>query len=159
MSTKKSESPSSPFGLPPSSELTGLPPLVFQKAWQFPTVAELLAQEDPSRTSSDQRPGLFQELLLSRPEALYQDVVDHPEKYDPLIPGLTRELVETRREPTPEERVLLDAAILDLVTAPKPPPAPPQRSSPRPTKMPFLDRAHEVESALPAGEQKAFWWV
>ena len=59
------------------SELTGLPPQVFPR---FPTVVELAASAPPGQSAKPT--GLFEELLQSRAEVIYQDLRQHPDKYE-----------------------------------------------------------------------------
>lgn len=137
---------------------------------KVPTVADLakqtaLEQKAPSTRSS----GLFHALLLSRPEPLFEDASEHPGKYDERVLPLTRELVSTRREPTDEERALLDAAVLDFVRSQPEAPPPPKtvpRSATRPVeeerRPPETDVAYtapEQEAAIPRGQVRAFWWL
>ncbi len=101
------------FGLPLSSELTGLPAAAFPK---FPTVGQLAVSIEES-TSPNRPTGLFEELLQSRPEALYLDASDHPEKYEDGVLDLARDLVQHKRDLSSEERALLDRAIIDFMAA------------------------------------------
>lgn len=105
---------------------------------------------------------------MSRPEEMYTDSLEHPEKYDSRVRDLLQELATMRREPTAEERMLLDAAVLDFAAKPKPQaPAPKKvQQLSRPVEFRTPDFATEVaaespeeESAIPDGQPKAFWWV
>jgi hypothetical protein len=142
---------------------------------RFPSVTELVTQqlEDAQRTPSIRSSGLFQGLLLSRPEPLYSDALEHPDKYDERILPLTRELVSTRREPTPEERQLLDAAMLDFSRSqpaasavPAPPKMPPSLKR-QTARMPSEGEETDVVDVNPAqeaptipqGQVRAFWWL
>lgn len=94
--------------------------------------------------------------MQSRPEELYLDTVEHPEKYDDAVPALVRDMVEKRRPPTAEERLLLDAAVLDFAAKAKPVAAGPKKpASPR-VKSP---EAEETMSSSYPGEPKPFWWL
>lgn len=105
----------SQFGLPLSSELTALPQAVFPP---FPKLHELVEAE---RAPSSSRPkGLFEELLGSRPEAMYLDADAHPEKYEDGALELLRELVATPRELSAAERELLDRSVLAFLERPRP---------------------------------------
>ncbi len=151
------------FETPRRLDLKDLPVPAFPKPMAFPSVDDLAAEQAGATVSATKSErGLFQELLLSRPEGIYEDAVDHPEKYAPEVLPLTRELLESRREPTTVERAILDAAVLDLMkTAPKPAAPPPTRAklerampilSPPPAPVPISSPAGE-------GEPQAFWWL
>lgn len=159
-SMTKWDSIASQFGLPLSSELTGSPP-------QDSPTFQMLAETDAGAASSSERPrGLYEELLQSRPEALYVDTLDHPEKYPEEVRTLVAELVNTRRAPSVEERAMLDLAIIDFVA--KPPPKGAERPKPPPPKRIRLDVPREEMSdafdeeepeAGPPDTSKAFWWL
>ncbi len=155
------------FGLPLSSELTGLPAAAFPK---FPTVGQLAVSIEES-TSPNRPTGLFEELLQSRPEALYLDASDHPEKYEDGVLDLARDLVQHKRDLSSEERALLDRAIIDFMAA---------ASKTKPKPLPIVKEASRMQDAdealgesrldgwsldepAPSGgdeaEPKAFWWV
>lgn len=156
-STHDWDSIASQYNLPLSSELTALPPVVCPT---FPTVAELLETQAPA-SSSGKPTGLFEELLQSRPEVLYVDMTEHPEKYEDGVTDLVRELVSSRRELQPEERALLDRAVLDFMASPRPKAERPKKPEPRLT-LPRADEAAPVVDApddLPDGEARAFWWL
>jgi len=130
-----------------------LQPLAFPK---FPTVAELVEELGRPASSSDRPRGLFEELLLSRPEELYLDALEHPEKYDPQVLPLTRELISLRRKPTEAERRVLDRAVLDLTEAPRQKAAPVPRRAPPPP----AERPREAADPFPELEgMKPFWWL
>lgn len=154
-STKRWDSIASQFNLPLSSELTALPPAVLPT---FPTVKQLLEKKalEPSSKPS----GLYEELLQSRPEAMFVDTLDHPQKYEGGVPDLLEELTRTRRAPTEEERALLDRAVLDFMTKPREkPPAPkpvPRAVLEEPIEPP---EAPQAEEAPGGGEMKPFWWL
>jgi len=164
-SQERWDSIASQFNLPLSSELTGLPPVVFPT---FPTVQELAASAQLA--SPGTRPtGLFEELLQSRPEAIYIDILDHPEKFEDGVKELVEELVTHRRELTAQERELMDRAVLDFLAKPKGQPAPkpmPKKVDERAEMAEALDeelRAEIVEPPAAAaannGEPPAFWWL
>lgn len=132
------------------------------------------ASAQEASSSATERPrGLYQELLFSRPEAMYQDSLDHPEKYQESVRNLLRSLVSSGREPGPAERKQLDAAVLDFSYAPRAKPTATKRTvakAPLPRKMPefpstnFPGTSVNAESpdegrAIPAGEPKPFWWL
>lgn len=105
---------------------------------------------------------------MSRPEEMYTDSIEHPEKYDGRVRDLLQELTSARREPTAEERALLDTAVLDFAAKPRPAAPAPKKVQPlaKPVEFRTPDFATEVaaespeeESAIPDGQPKAFWWV
>ena len=133
---------------------------------RFPTVEELVAQqcEDASRTPSVQSSGLFQALLQSHPEPLFEDATEHPDKYDEKVLPLLRDLISTRRSPTTTERQLLDAAMFDFSRTPAAPPAPPkpvqQAKQPRrQLETDVADEMPEQEFGIPKGSPQPFWWL
>lgn len=149
---------------PQTSSLAPLPPA----PPRFPSVAELVAEQLQMSSSSAPKSGLFHELLLSHPEALYQDSLEHPDKYEEDLRALLSELVSTRRQPSSEERKRLDAAVLDFMSVNRPKHQSPSPSLPR--KMPELRRpsfTEQDEKGLPgaepdaqmAGQPRAFWWL
>lgn len=162
-SQERWDSIASQFGLPLSSELTGLPPVAFQK---FPTVQELAASDPPA--SPGTRPtGLFEELLQSRPEAIYIDLLDHPEKFEDGVKELVEELVTKKRELSDRERDLLNRAVLDFLAKPK------EKVAPKPIPKKAVEKLEmdellteelaEIDDAPAAptatGELPAFWWL
>lgn len=169
-SQERWDSIASQFGLPLSSELTGLPPVAFPS---FPTVKELATSTEA--TSSTRPTGLFEELLQSRPEAIYIDLLDHPEKFEDGVKELVEELVARPRALSDKERDLMNRAVLDFVAKPK--------DKPRaPAKKPEVSRlgmdetlgdedlatllagdAGDDDAPIAAsssnGEPAPFWWV
>lgn len=158
------DSIASQFGLPLSSELKGLPPSAFPK---FPALHELV--ESSTQASASAKPsGFYEELLGSRPEGLYLDVVDHPEKYEEGVLALTTELVQKPRDLSAPERELLDRAVLSFLEKPRPPLPAPAKEKKASLQMddtlddtPELDMPDNEEPAeAPSGENAgAFWWV
>ena len=149
----------------PISSLAPLPP----EPPKFPSVAELIEKEQQTSTPSVRR-GLFQELLQGRPEEMYVDSVEHPEKYSEELRALLSEMVSTRRQPTSEESLKLDAAVLDFVAAPRPKdppkktPSPPRKLDAMEFKTPDFagEGGMEVPGPDPAssvGAVRAFWWL
>lgn len=167
-SQERWDSIASQFGLPLSSELTGLPPAAFPS---FPTVKELAASAADAPSSS--RPtGLFEELLQSRPEAIYIDTLDHPEKYEEGVGELVRDLVMRSRELTGKERELLNRAVIDLAARPKDKPAPKKKAEPKPSLERLAmeealdgrdisgpDEAEREATPTKGNDLPAFWWV
>lgn len=102
--------------------------------------------------------------MLSKPEHLYVDSLENPDKYDPRILPVLRELVANRRPPTQEERKLLDAAVLDFNSAPKQKTTERSRPIPKPKPESYTgteDKAPSAESGMtvPEGAPKPFWWL
>lgn len=144
----------------------------FLKVPSFPSVQELLEQQEKQevvqRASSGKFSGLFHALLLSHPEALYADAMESPTKYDERVLPLTRDLMGTGREPTEEERTLLDAAMLDFSRKELPPPTPVPTSRsvvqtrvarPRFPETDVADEEPEQASGIPYGQVRPFWWL
>jgi hypothetical protein len=115
--------------------------------------------------------GLFQELMHSRPEPLYVDSTEHPEKYEEGTKELLRDLISSRRPPTPEERKVLDAAVIHYSSPPIPKPAPAAAPSKQPVRPKLMDfkspdfvtqvaaEAPAEEAGIPMSQPKAFWWL
>lgn len=133
-----------------------------------PALFELV--DPPTSPSSMDRPsgGLFQELLQGRPEAMYLDSLDSPDKYDEDLRKLLSELVSTGRRPSFEEHKKLDAAVLTFMEAPRAKAAPPPKPA-LPKKLPEFKRPEftggdeEVPGPEPAlgsgGNPRPFWWL
>ena len=153
------DSIASQFGLPLSSELTSLKT---PASPTFPTVEELIRLDSEASRPSSSKKGFFEELLQSRPEAMYLDTLDHPEKYTGEVKQLLEEITLQRRAPTDEERVLLDRAVLDFLAKPKapPPPSPKKRTEPMEpvtgSEEAFPETAQDPVST---GEPPPFWWL
>lgn len=154
-SRERWDSIASQFNLPLSSELTALPPVDFPS---FPTVKELATS---SETGSPSRPaGLYEELLQSRPEAIYVDVLDHPEKYEDGVKELASELVARRRELTDRERELMNRAVLDFVARPKDRPPAPRPAARASAPAARDDRELELDPPTTEGnDPPPFWWL
>lgn len=161
----------SQYNLPSISELTALPPPVSP-----PSIQELLLGTvgDRSASPSSKPSGFYEELMQSRPEALYQDARSAPGKYEEGVTELLEQLVASRREPTAEERARLDAAVLSYHERPAPP-APKPKTTPVHTQVlseadeALGERAEgdepapgpETTATLPTDEtgQNPFWWL
>jgi hypothetical protein len=146
------------------SSLAPLPP----SPPRFPSLAELVAEDAASQMRSTVRPrGLYQELLQSNPDAMHVDSLEHPEKYSDSMSELLRDLANTRRAPTEEERLQLDAAVLDFVASPRPRPEAPKpitqmRPAPKPAPKEFSEDEVSSESPDVGGPltvPRAFWWL
>jgi hypothetical protein len=109
------------LAMPPSPAAPSLLDVPNPNAPSLPAsvaLVELGTEEQPQRER-----GLF-ETLLGSPEALYQDAVEHPEKYSAETIALLRALVsgtKKQSELTPEERRMLDLGTIDFATAPAKP--------------------------------------
>jgi hypothetical protein len=136
---------------------------------KFPTLEELVEQDRRISTPSVRR-GLFQELLQGRPEEMYVDSLEHPEKYSDELRTLLTEMVSTRKRPSPEESLMLDAGVLDFMAKPKPkevpkPPPAKKKVESMDFKSPDFAGADYFESPGPdpalsvGGGVKPFWWL
>lgn len=156
--TKKLDEIASLFGLPTSTEVTGMPSL--------PTLAEMM-EEPRSPTSLGRPKGLFEELLGGNLAALYQDMLLEREKYEPEVVELVQQLMQQKRELTQDERALLDRAVLDfnrrlpVKAAPTKPPTQkklePHVEDEHEGDLPTRDAIPGVD--IPMGVEKPFWWL
>lgn len=166
--------------LPTSSTLTQETPKLSLESF-LPKVPQVLPPEPPKppslfelveQPSSTGRPsvGLFQELLQGRPEAIYLDSLENPDKYDEDLRQLLSELVSTGRRPSFEEHKKLDAAVLTFMEAPRAKAAPPPKPA-LPKKLPEFKRPDFVDSDVgeevpgpeptlgSGGNPRPFWWL
>ena len=99
---------------------------------------------------------------------MYVDSLEHPEKYGDEVRSVLSDLVNTRRSPTDRERSMLDRAVVDFSSKPKPPSAPVQKAKPPVRRMDFNTpdfatqvgaESPEEESGIPGGQPRAFWWL
>ena len=155
----------------PASSLAPLPPAPPAPP-KFPTVEELIEEQVRlSSTPRTPRGGLFHELMQSRPEPMYLDSLEHPDKYPEELRTLLSELVNSRRQPSSEERAKLDAAVLDFSSSPRQPAPPPKKQQPQtPSRMMDFrtpDFASQGEDPSPGpepalgvgGNPRPFWWL
>lgn len=129
----------------------------------FPTFQELCST--PSGPSERSVQSLYTTLLGGRPELLYRDSQEHPEKYDRQTTTLLSELMQTpSKELTPTDRSLLDLAVLTLHSRPSPPPTKTQtlQANKRPS-LPMKVRppveAPEMETSGESDVVAPFWWT
>lgn len=148
-----------PGGSSPSMELPFLKPLEPTSFPDFPTLAQLAEvpeQEAKKETS------LF-DGLLGDVGALHDDMVRHPEKYDRRTSELLTQLASGSLPPknlTPEERRLLDMAVMDYAQAPRPRAPGPARANQQPKKAPAKKRADPVPGRdVPVTELPPYWWL
>lgn len=152
----KPNSSSSKNGFNLFSERNGLKPVVFPS---FPTPAELAHAAATVADAPPPKPvGLFEAVLQSRPEAMYEDALEHPDKYEDGVPQLLEDLASSRRATTDTERELLDRAVLDftrkLPAVPKPPTPPSPPNSPS-----NYEPGDTNVFTGPEEEPTAFWWL
>jgi hypothetical protein len=160
MNTKKWGLPLSPFESKSSLEKIQPISLDYPQPPRFPSFNELL--EESKEESPTKPKGLFEELFQSRPEALYQDSLDHPEKYTQEVHMILRELIEKRRAPTDEERQKINLSVIDFMQAPRQ-----EAAAPRPRPAPKVTAPREKEDASTFQEMtealgtelKPFWWL
>ena len=151
-STANSKGSSAALAFPPlESYLPQMP--------RFPTVQELADQDRMTSilpaTKTDT--GLFSTLLCSNLDALYQDSLIHPEKYQEETRDLLTSLVTENRQPTDAERKTLDLAVIDFAQAvPQKPLAAQPSHSPSTPVDPVSPHDEEV---LPDVEPEPFWWA
>jgi hypothetical protein len=90
---------------------------------------------------------------------MYVDSLEHPEKYSDELRTLLTEMVSTRKRPSPEESLMLDAGVLDFMAKPKP------KVESMDFKSPDFAGADYFESPGPdpalsvGGGVKPFWWL
>lgn len=142
-------------------------PLAAPKFPRFNDIVSPKTFEVASAPASARRvTGLFDGVLGGNAAALYQDAIEHPEKYDEQAVGLLTELVQGAKKRVDLEETdirLLDRATLDFASYVKPPA---QRK--QPTSMTksaksveFTEGPDEVpfdENDVPDGTQ-AYWWL
>jgi hypothetical protein len=156
---------------PPLTELQPFP--------QFPTVEQMLEHQyglkkHPLLQLSESPPpskpaSLFQGLLGGNLDVLVQDVLAHPERYEPQTQQMLWELGAGTRALSalsPADQAVLDRATLDFAAYRKPQ-APPTAPKPQPpTRRPRLveaqnelgdGRAPQVE--MPGGPMTPYWWL
>lgn len=158
-----SNSTSSKEPFPGSSLLTNLLPLPAPAPPTFPTFSQLVQESERQRVARETKPtGLFAE-LLGDPQVLLTDLLSNPDKYEDGVYSLLLPLVSGRRKLTdlaPDERQLLDHAVIDYSQArrtprePAAPPPPPSREEPISEEIEY----HEP-SPFPQGEPGAYWWL
>lgn len=133
-----------------------------------PPAPPTLTPPQPTLADPPKPKGLFQEVLGGDLGALYQDMREHPEKYDAETVRLVEGLLAANRAPLPEELPKLDLAVLDFnkVMRPepkrpkpvirRPPPEPPAESPPplEPVTPPSADAIGKTDE-IP----QAFWWL
>jgi len=122
---------------------------------------ELVRLEAQTQATPPPSKGLF-DSLVGQVEPLYQDSLEHPEKFKDEAVTLLHDLVagtKNLKGLSATEREVLDLATIDFASAPSKdhrPPRTPRATAPRP----------EAESSLPTpgvdvpeGEQGAYWWL
>jgi len=137
-----------------ASILPPLPP-------KFPSFMELVRLEAETQATPPPKKGLF-DGLVGQVEPLYEDSLEHPEKFKEEAVLLLHDLVagaKTLKGLSAAEQEILDLATIDFASSPtkgRPAPRTPRADAPRP----------EAESSLPipgvdvpAGEQGAYWWL
>jgi hypothetical protein len=156
---------------PGSSLLTNLLPLLTPAPPTFPTFSQLVEEDRrrQSAVSATKQTGLFSE-LLGDPQTLLQDLISDPDKYEDGVYNLLLPLVSGQRkleDLNPEERALLDRAVVDYSQAAKPPP-PPEPPTPPPKKEKTAAKGgepieEEIEyhesNPFPQGAPGAYWWL
>lgn len=123
---------------------------------RIPAARDLLPQAaelPPNRPT-----GLFAELLVDRPEPLYVDSLEHPNRYEDDARTLVEQLAAQNRPITEEERQLLDRATYVFATS-----TTRKGEAPKPTIGAARRRRDEVEEELeneemPLEELPRFWW-
>ena len=158
-----SKSTKSPF--PGSSALISLLPLPTPAPPTFPAFSQLVQEDARNQIAAGgtKPTGLFAE-LLGDPQALLQDLISDPDKYEDGVYSLLLPLVSGQRkleELAPEERQLLDRAVIDFNQAERPQlkskpeaPAPPPKKEPRERGIEYRE-----PSPFPTGAPDAYWWL
>lgn len=151
-----------------TESLTSLPRV---EAYRFPKLFDLvhpktfeLSNEETGSSSDPQRNvGLFEGLLRNQYEVLAQDAEDSPEKYDPKVLVLLREILEQKKSVkslSDVDRALLDRATLDFATfipPKKKETAPPPPTRPRVREVVSEDPIPGVD--VPVTDVPAYWWL
>ena len=128
---------------------------------KFPSLVEVAELGGPPAEPKEKSRGLF-DALLGNVEALYQETVEHPDKFTPEAAALARELVAGGKRLdtlTAAERQVLDLATIDFAEAT------PKGKKPRPQRAPtplVEDRGPERPVGgvdVPEGAQEAYWWL
>ena len=145
---------------PGSSLMTNLIPLLPPQA---PSFSSFLISTTPATLPSakdETRGGLF-EALVGDPNVMLSDYLDHPEKYEAGVYDLLLDLTGGRRrytDLTPDEKRLLEHAVLDFNETnkkpPEPPPPPPPEEPPKEKEIEY----HEKVVAPFRGEVP-YWWT
>lgn len=146
-----------PFPTAPSSPQPPQPPSPPDPfAPELARVADLPA---PSR-------GIFWELFGGRPDALVQDVVEHPDRYTTELVVLAQDIVEGRKkvgELTRGEAHLLNTGALEFYQfrpAPTGATQKPQTKGPRAIAPVEAPAVPEVGVDIPEGaDPRLFWWT
>lgn len=141
-----SESSSKPDWLSlkaPSLASTALPKLTGLEAPAPPTFPTLFQLAAEAQTTPLPAPsvGLF-EALIGDPTVLYQELLEDPARFDPEVADLLQLLVAGQKkldELEPNERLLLDAAVVDFASP---------KSQPEPQKLPPEPKADQLPAAL-----------
>jgi hypothetical protein len=145
----------------PDTELPFLRPLEPPTFPSFPTLKEMA--EERERAQKREETGLFDGLLGGNVGALYEDWIRHPDKYERRTSELLTQLASGSRslkELTPEERRLLDSAVVAYAQAPALRRAP-RRALSQPKQA--RKRTKRVEPVpgrdVPITEMPPYWWV
>ncbi len=153
--SRSASSKSSPDSTPDS-----LAPLAPLKPKPFPNLFELASEDRQSQKVVSRQRGLFEE-LLGRPEALFIDSLEFPEKYEEQTSRLLRSLVSGERrleDVTAEEMALLDRATVDFASAPPPAKKVEQRRTAAPRREAAVAGPVAGED-VPLTELPPFWWL
>jgi hypothetical protein len=129
---------------------------------KFPSFAEVVKLEEAPKEQKGRSSGLF-DALIREVAPLYQETLEHPEKFTPEGTALVTELAAgTKRLATltRTERELLDLATIDFAAAT--PKKKPRRAPPRPAPAPREPPKAELPIGgvdVPEGTQDAYWWL
>lgn len=143
---------------------------------RVPTVRELAAhlageEEHPMLSvTSTARTGevsLLQGLMGGAVDALLDDYARDPKRYSAEVGQLLAAYgARPPGELTPEERRLLDMAVLEFAAAPRPVAPEPMRPKPRPAKLKpppreveSIERGRPEKDAAPGVEPELYWWM
>lgn len=125
-------------------------------------------REQVNAAPARHQPGMFETFLGSSVPHLQADHDQYPDKYEPELAPLLDALARGTKTLTtlePAERALLDRAVVDYASAPKPkpfkPPARPREQDPEPTtrQRPAEDEPRPGVDVPADLEMPAYWWI
>lgn len=157
--TTPSSKPKSLVPVPDWMQVTpNLPP-------SFPSFKDLVIQDLETSGPNRRGPGLFESLLGGNPAPIWQDLEQYPDKYEPAVEPLLRDLVtgaRTAKSLSTHEMFTLDRAVVDFAA---PPPKGKTHNPPVETAAREPKRERPTEEPRPGVdvpadlEMPAYWWL